>query len=378
MDVDDFKFVNDTKGHEAGDRALRVVADALRKKASDTEFVARLGGDEFAVILPETDEAGAVAFACDIRALLAEESSRDPIRLSTGIALLTPDNELTADAALVAGDMAQYQAKENGGDRVEVYRGRVSGALTRVDQIRTALAEDRFILYGQPIVDLGTGKVVFKELLLRMLGDDGGIISPGEFLPTAEQFRLIGDIDRWVTEEALRLASAGQRVTMNLAGPSIGNEAILGLVRKAVAGGMDPDNVVVEVTETAAMGNLEAGQVFAGTLHGLGIRLALDDFGTGFGSFTYLKYIHAHYLKIDIEFIRGVRRSATDQQIVKAMVSIARSLGRQTIAEGVEDAATLKLLRDYGVDYAQGFHVGQPERISPETAFEQSLSSSTP
>src|SRR6202043_1556517 len=199
----------------------------------------------------------------------------------------------------------------------------------------------RFLLYRQPIVDLRTGLVAYHELLIRMLSEDGEIIAPGDFLPTAERFGLIGEIDRWVTEHALRLAIDGERVTVNLAGPSIGDERILPLVHDALADGLNPANVIFEITETAAVSNFENAERFARTLNDIGCDLALDDFGTGFGSFTYLKYVNARCLKIDLEFVRHLVSNDTDQKVVKSIVDIAHSLEKKTIAEGVEDPATL-------------------------------------
>jgi diguanylate cyclase (GGDEF)-like protein/PAS domain S-box-containing protein len=378
LDVDHFKFINDGSGHAAGDQTLRSIAGVLRERTRDTDLLARLGGDEFAVVLPEATEAEAIKLASDIRSLLSDSAVGPPIYVSIGIGLFTPARPVTADDVLAAADVAQYQAKENGGDQAVVYNGQASGALTWIDQIRTAVAEDRFVLYGQPIFHLATGAVAFYELLVRMISPDGEIIPPGHFLPTAEHFRLIGEIDRWVTEHALRLAIDGRPVTINLSGRSIGDQRILTLVRQAIVDGLDPANVIFEITETAAMANLEAAQLLAGTLTGIGCGLALDDFGTGYGSFTYLKHVTAHYLKIDMEFIQGIKHNATDQQIVKSMVSIARSLGKRTIAEGIEDAATLTMLKDYDVDFVQGFHLGRPERLSAPTLFEQQQTARQP
>jgi EAL domain-containing protein (putative c-di-GMP-specific phosphodiesterase class I) len=198
-----------------------------------------------------------------------------------------------------------------------------------------------------------------------MLSEDGEIIPPGDFLPTAERFGLIVEIDRWVTEHALRLAIGGERVTINLAGPSIGDERVLSLVREALADGLNPENVIFEITETAAVSNFENAERFAETLSGMGCNLALDDFGTGFGSFTYLKHLNARHLKIDLEFVRNLVTNDTDQKVVKSIVDIAHSLDKKTIAEGVEDAATLRALKDRGVDFAQGFYLGRPKRFSP-------------
>jgi EAL domain-containing protein (putative c-di-GMP-specific phosphodiesterase class I) len=167
-----------------------------------------------------------------------------------------------------------------------------------------------------------------------------------------------------VTEHALRLAIGGERVTTNLAGPSIGDERVLSLVREALADGLNPENVIFEITETAAVSNFENAERFAETLNGMGCNLALDDFGTGFGSFTYLNHLNARHLKIDFEFVQNLVTNDTDQKVVKSIVDIARSLDKTTIAEGVEDA-TLRALKDRGVDFARGFYLGRPERLSP-------------
>jgi diguanylate cyclase (GGDEF)-like protein len=364
LDIDNFKLVNDSEGHEAGDRTLKAVAEVLVSRTRDTDLLARLGGDEFAVVLPEATEQGALKMASDVRSRLCERPSR-PIKVSVGISLFTPEQKISADDALVAADVAQYEAKEHGGDQACVFSGRAAGTLTQVERIRVALAEDRFVLYGQPIVDLRSGLVAYHELLIRMRSDDGGIIAPGDFLPAAERFGLIVEIDRWVTEHALRLAIEGERVTINLAGPSIGDEQVFMLIREALADGLNPANVIFEITETAAMSNFEKAERFAQTLNDIGCNLALDDFGTGFGSFMYLKHLNARYLKIDLEFVRDLVSNDTDQKVVKSMVDIAHSLEKRTIAEGVEDAATLTALKDRGVDFAQGFYLGRPKRLSP-------------
>ena len=364
LDIDNFKLVNDSKGHDAGDRELKSVAEVLTRRARDTDIVASLGGDEFAIVLPEATEEEALKFASDIRSLLCERAIGPPIYASIGISLFTPEQEITAGDALIAADIAQYEAKEHGGDQAHIFDLRTAGMLTWVEQIRSAVAEDRFVLFGQPIVDLRSDLVVGHELLIRMLSEDGEIIAPGEFLPTAERFGLIGEVDRWVTQHALRLAF-DKRVTINLAGPSIGDERILGLLEEAIADGLNPGNVLFEITETAAVSNFEKAELFAGRLNDIGCKLALDDFGTGFGSFTYLKHLNAHYLKIDVDFVRDLVVNDTDQTVVKAVVEIAHSLDKKTIAEGVEDAATLTALKDRGVDFAQGFYLGRPEALSP-------------
>jgi diguanylate cyclase (GGDEF)-like protein len=373
LDIDNFKLANDTYGRAAGDVMLKAVSELLRARARSTDVVARLGSDEFAVILPEASEDEAMIVARDIRAVLCERQLGPPIMVSIGVALLTGDEEVSAEDIVARGQIALYEAKELGGDQARVYTAQASGALTWVQRIRTALAEDRFVLYGQPIADLRTGRITHHELLVRMLSEDGDIIPPAAFLPMAERFGVIGEIDRWVTSAGLRLAIDGEGVAVNLSGYSIGDPSIVAEIRSAIADGVDPGKVIFDVTEAAAMTKLEATRQFAGMLYGLGCNLALDDFGTGFSSFTFLKYIPARYLKIDMGFIRELASSKLDHQVVKSIVGIARCLDKRTIAEGVQDADTLHVLRAIGADYAQGFHFGAPKRLSPPTAFERQL-----
>jgi PAS domain S-box-containing protein len=226
--------------------------------------------------------------------------------------------------------------------------------------IRDALDESRLRLYTQPILPLAGGGQR-EELLLRMVTREGEIITPGAFLPAAEKFGLIGEIDRWVVSEAIGLAAAGRCVEVNLSADSVGDAEMLELICRVLRErGADPSNLVFEITETALIRDFDAGEAFARGLAGFGCKLALDDFGTGFGSFTYLSRLPVTYLKIDVEFVRHLTSNPGNQHLVKSIVYLARGFGHQTIAEGVEDAETLALLRVYGVDYAQGFHIGRP------------------
>jgi PAS domain S-box-containing protein len=235
--------------------------------------------------------------------------------------------------------------------------------LVWVGRVRDALDEDRILLYSQPIVPLGEGEPS-EELLLRMAGTNGEIYSPGSFLPVAERYGLIGEIDRWVIAKAIGLAATGRRVEVNLSACSIGKLDLLALIEHELRDtGADPARVVFEITETALMENVESGEAFACGLVEIGCQVALDDFGTGFGGFTYLKKLPIKYLKIDIDFVRELLTSRADQHLVKAIVGLAKDFGYETIAEGVEDAETLTLLGDYGVDFAQGFYLGRPSLI---------------
>jgi diguanylate cyclase (GGDEF)-like protein/PAS domain S-box-containing protein len=373
FDLDHLKLINDTDGPATGDALLKAVAEVLQSRTRETDTLARLAGDDFTVVLPEATVDEAAAFAEDVRQLLAGRNLAPTVTVSIGIATFSGGDKITADELLVCADVALYDAVSGGGDRSAIYTGKAGGSMTWVQLIRAALSENRFVLYGQPILDLRTGLVAKHELLIRMLAEDGDIIPPASFLPTAERFGLIHEIDRWVTAEALSLAMAPGGVAINLSGYSIGEQSIITAVRNAVADGLDPSKVIFEITETAAMTNIAAARQFAETLNQIGCNLALDDFGTGFGSFTYLKHIPARYLKIDMEFVSGMTSNETDKQIVKSIIEIAHSHNKLTIAEGVEDAETLAMLKSLGADFAQGFLLGKPKRLSPRTAFERDL-----
>ncbi|MHB8243315.1 MAG: putative bifunctional diguanylate cyclase/phosphodiesterase [Solirubrobacteraceae bacterium] len=367
LDLDDFKVLNDTCGHAAGDSALKVFAQAIEGLVRAGDTVARIGGDEFAVLLCETGKAEAFAVAERIREGAELEMDRT-IHITGGLVTFGGWSELTASDALIAADIALYEAKEAGKDRLQLYHGSAGAAVTWVERIRLALAEDRFVLYEQPMFDLHTNSMAHSELLIRMISDSGEVIAPSAFLPTAERFGLINEIDRWVTREGLRLAEQGKRVSINLSAQSIGDECILESLTDALDAGVDPDDVIFEITESAAMGNMDEARTFAEALTDLGCELALDDFGTGFGSFTYLKHLPAHYLKIDMEFVREMVFNETDRQVVNSIVKVAHSLGKLTIAEGVEDAATLQALREFGVDRVQGYFVGRPSPPEARTS----------
>ncbi len=233
-------------------------------------------------------------------------------------------------------------------------------ALSWIGRIQDALEDDRLELYTQPIVPLNGGQGA-EELLLRLRTPTGEIIAPGVFLPVAEKYGLIVDVDRWVVARAVAIAATGRTVEVNLSAATITHSDLLPWIERTVREhGADPHRVVFEITETALMDDIAAGEAFARGLAELGCRLALDDFGTGFASFTYLKRLPIDFLKIDIEFVRDVLTNPANQHVIRAIVNLARAFGHRTVAEGVEDAATLEFLRDVGVDLAQGYHLGRP------------------
>jgi diguanylate cyclase (GGDEF)-like protein/PAS domain S-box-containing protein len=364
LDVDNLERINEMHGRGAGDASLKSLSETVVRATRETDVVGRVGSDELGVALPEASRADAVAIAETVRRGLAEARLEPPFQVSVGIAVFDRGRELVTDDLLTAAETAMYAAKQDGKHGIRVFDNTMAGPLTWVERIGDALANDRFVLFAQPIIELATGRVSYDELLIRMLSPDGNLISPDAFLPTAERFELVNGIDRWVTGKGLGLARNGQPVSINLSAHSIGDEQILAAARKAIADGLAPSNVIFEITETAAMTNMDGARDFAAALTDLGCDVALDDFGTGFGSFTYLKHLPARYVKIDMEFVRDIVSNNTDQQVVKSITDVAHSLGKQTIAEGVQDQASLDLLRDYNVDHAQGFFIGRPKRIS--------------
>ena len=362
IDLDSFKFINDSFGHPTGDRVICRVAAAIQGSLRSTDTAARLGGDEFAVLLPEVDEAGALQVTEAV--LGAIKAGEDPVvGASAGIVLFDEEGDHSAADLFVAADIALYDAKGAGHGTIKVYRGQKGMKLTWVDRIRAALREDRLVLHAQPIVDLRTGEVEREELLVRMIDRDGSEIPPASFLPTAERFGLIAEIDRLAVTKAIALARRGRAVAVNISGPSLTDRKLIEGVASAIRSGLDPHLLSFELTETTGVANIEAARRFASYLENLGCELALDDFGTGLSSLGYLKHIPIQTLKIDLEFVRGMSGSTFDRYLVQTIVGLAKRLGQKTVAEGVEDDATLSLVRMFEVDYAQGYLLGAPAPI---------------
>ena len=380
MDLDHFKDVNDAFGHKAGDDLLKGIAGALKNRIRQTDVLARVGGDEFGVILPRTDAEEAQLVADSIVktvarhvAMLGEQSIRTTA--SVGIALF---DGMDPVEVLAVADLAMYEAKGAGRNRVSIYRRgdrsreRISARLAEAERIRESLDGDRFLLYAQPILDLKEKRVCQYELLLRLRIDgDSEPLPPSNFLYVAERFGLIREIDSWVALQAIALiaehARAGRRLVLhvNLSGKSIGDPTVARVIEDALAkAGIDPALLVFELTETAAISNIEEAKAFANRLRARGCRFALDDFGTGFASFYSLKTLPFDFFKIDGDFIRGIVASPMDQLVVGAIVGIARGMGRKTIAEFVPDEETARLLERSGVDLAQGYHIGRPRPLA--------------
>ena len=383
LDLDGFKFVNDTLGHPVGDELIARLAGTLRAELRESDVIARLGGDEFGVILPQAtdEEAGAVATKL-LRAVardgaVAGSSRSARVTASIGLAPFDGADGLSPEELMVEADIAMYDAKEAGrnqaarSEREAAGPGRHVSRLSWLERVRHALAEDRFELHAQPIVALGAHSDAGDtapafELLLRMRSDSGELVGPATFLPTAERFDLIGAIDRWVVARAVELVRAHDvTLSVNLSGRTMGDADFAGWLEELLtATPVPPQRLIVEITETAAIVNPDRARALGDTLRRLGCRLALDDFGAGFASFAYLKHLRFDVLKIDGEFVRGLRDDPTDRLVVEAVVQIARGLGTSSLAEFVGDSDTLDIVRALGVDYAQGFHLGRPVPVA--------------
>ncbi len=363
LDIDGFHLVNDSLGHEAGDRLLVAVGETLRDEARADDLPARICADEFGLLLRRATPEQAMAAAERLIALVRERG-KPAVGASVGIASFGGTGEaVTAEGLMIAADIALCEAKETGGGRAANCLDGPNGKLTWPERIRDAIKQRRIVVYAQPIFDLRSHRVAREELLVRMLDDNDEVIPPSSFLPIAERVGLIAEIDRLVLSKAVELAGRSRPIAVNVSGASISDPGLVADVRRAIADGLNPSWLDFEITETAAISNMADARSFAQTVTEMGCGLGLDDFGTGFSSFSYLKELPVQHLKIDIEFIRDLCTSPVDQRLVQAMVQFAKAMGQETVAEGVEDADTLAMVRAFEIDYAQGFHIGEPALV---------------
>ncbi len=378
LDLDQFKVVNDTEGHSAGDRLLINVANKLRRQVGATGTLARISSDEYAVLIENVTLDDAVRTAESFRCLMDEfyfktDSRTYHIGVSIGVALIHPDENITAGDALTRADQACYVAKTRGRNMVHVFSHEdtemlpLRHAAQWVPRIRDALLNDKFCLVFQPVISLPSHETTHYEALIRMIGNNQELISPINFIPVAERMGLIHDIDLWVVDHAidvLRTLPVNLSLNINLSSHAFQDPALPPLIREKLATtGVDGKRITFEITETAAIANFSQTRNMITQLRTLGCRFALDDFGAGFNSFSYLKQFPVDYLKIDGAFITNLVNDPVDQTLVKSMTEVARTLGKRTVAEFVENSETLILLQEYGVDYAQGYYVGKPQPL---------------
>ncbi|HMM75827.1 MAG TPA: EAL domain-containing protein [Gammaproteobacteria bacterium] len=383
LDVDQFKIVNDTCGHDTGDELLRQVARRLLDVIRKRDTLARIGSDEFALLLEDCRLEDAVAIADAARRALEATpfewaGAHHPISASLGVVALDAGCE-TVMSALAMADTACYAAKDSGRNRLHVYQAGDAKVETRHGEMRwaarigEALRSDRFELNLQEIAPIaGEGAGDHYELLIRMRDDRGGLILPNEFLPAAERYNLAAELDRWVIGHALSwlsehpaLLSRLHLCSINLSGQSFCNDEVLNFILDQIERhGVAPSKLCFEVTETAAISDIVQATRFICTLRERGCLFALDDFGSGFSSFTYLKSLPVDFVKIDGSFVRDIANDSIDLAMVKSINDIGHVMGKKTIAEFVEDENVLALLKVVGVDYAQGYEIGRPTPLS--------------
>ena len=376
LDLDNFKDINDLRGHPAGDRVMCNLSNLLRERLGDGHVLGRLGGDEFAVVLAGADEREALEVADKLRTAvaavpLAGGAGATRITVSAGVAKF--DSGESWQAVLANADLALYASKAAGRNRVTVYeQGHYMDTALRVtvlDRVRSALSNEHFTLHAMPMVKLATGRIVGHELLLRLEDGRAPYLGPGEFLPAAERSDLVLDIDRWVAGTAIDALVAhpypGLRFNVNVSGRTLEDEDFGGFVLDRIAAaGVAPGRLGFEITETAAVTNLDAARSLAQQLRASGCRITLDDFGAGFGSFVHLKQLPITGLKIDGEFVRGIDYGSRDTVLVHGIIDIARGLGLSVVAEWVERSTQVDALARLGVRVAQGFHLGRPEPLT--------------
>jgi len=377
VDLDQFKYVNDSLGHAAGDCVLKQVSARLQCGVRKHDLVSRFGGDEFTILVRDVMKDDVISI-CET---LIQDVSEHPfveegqsfrIYCSIGVTMIEPRHQSPADL-LAQADMACHEAKARGRNRFEFYKS--SGTEMRKmvvdigwsERIRKALKNDAFTLQYQPIADVKTGEIGHYEALLRMKGNKKRLIQPGAFIPAASRFGLMAELDQWVIRRALRqLAKFHEKgdpicLNVNISGSIFEDTNLLDCIRENLEiNSLAAESIVLEITEQVAVRNMIHASKQMEAIAGLGCRFAIDDFGAGYSSYSYLKSLPVEFIKIDGVFIKNLVNDDVDQKIVRSISEIANAAGKQTIAEYVEDARTFDMLDELGVHYAQGFYVGKP------------------
>jgi diguanylate cyclase (GGDEF)-like protein/PAS domain S-box-containing protein len=381
LDLDEFKVVNDTCGHIAGDELLKRIGALLQWKAPEGVTLARLGGDEFGILIENRPLSAARRIAEDLRREIAGfrfhwQDRVHETRVSIGLVPIGPDSP-ELDGVLSAADAACYVAKESGRNRIHQFQpddtalAERYGEMQWIHRLQEAFRDERFRLYHQPIRCLTDPGESLSEIFVRLVDERGDLVSPAAFIPAAERYHLISALDRWVVRHAfqslrqVRPAARPMGFAINLSGQSLGEETFLDyVVGQLNESGVAPQLVCFEITETAAIGNLGGALSFIAVLRGMGCRFVLDDFGSGLSSFAYLKNLPVDFLKVAGEFVRDLADDPIHRALVSSINQIGHVLGLRTIAEAVEDERTLAVVRELGVDYAQGYWIARPEPLA--------------
>ena len=376
LDMDQFKIVNDTCSHSAGDKLLKDVAAILQSGLRETDVLARIGGDEFGILLKNCLLEDVVGITENLLAMIRTINNDSggltfEVSASIGIAVLDSASE-SITAVMRRADLACYAAKDHGRNRIHIYQDgdqeltRRHGEMKWVSRLTEAIKAERLVLYCQDIVPVrpDSGKRHHFEVLVRMMDEAGELVMPGRFLPAAERYNLVLALDRWVIAHSFAWYATrrqDQVMSINLSGNTLTDDSILGFVKEELARhAIPPNSVCFEITETAAIANLDHAIRFINELRQLGCLFALDDFGSGLSSFSYLRNLPVNYLKIDGSFVRGLDTDPVNAAMVNAIVQLGKVMNIETIAEFVENDAILQLLKEIGVDYAQGYGIARP------------------
>jgi diguanylate cyclase (GGDEF)-like protein len=378
IDLDQFKVVNDTCGHMAGDVLLKQLSNHIKAKVRNSDTLARLGGDEFAVLLMGCDLVKAQEVLEVLMQVVREyrftfDEKVFKIGASVGLTEISPQQTLSLSELLSTVDAACYAAKKEGGNRIHIYRSddadfkEQNSQLEWVSQIQIGLENKQFVLYIQRMESLTIGAELHCELLIRMQALDGSFYPPGYFLPAAERYHLMPKIDRWVVGEALSIiarkgASFPYVCAINLSGQTLSEDGFLEYVIEQIKlHKVDTKRICFEITETSVISNLNKARQFMHALRKIGCRFSLDDFGSGLSSFAYLKNLEVDFLKIDGMFVKAIVNNKIDRAMVESINNVGHVMGLHTIAEYAENAEIINMLKEIGVDYAQGYGVAKPE-----------------
>jgi diguanylate cyclase (GGDEF)-like protein len=381
FDLDNFKDINDSYGHPAGDDTLIKIAECIRGNLRKGDIATRIGGDEFAVILPETPPLGGDKVANFLRERLSdirfESTDGKPYRVTTSIGLVSYPKDGISAADLLAGvDLALYHAKDLGKNEVSTLHAAeqrvqsIRDSRIYAEELREALAEERLVPYFQPIVDCRTRQIVANEAVARLLTPDGDTVAAERFIDTIEKYGLGRELDRAILDKVLaagrefmRRRGAPMRLFINLSAQEIQGRGILGYAEELCHRlELPPESIVFEITERDAISDMTHMRTFLVNLRRKGFAFALDDFGSGYNSFHYLRELHFDYVKIDGAFVRHIVNSHVDRALVANLSRLCQELGIKTVAEYVESEHILAMLQEMGVDYAQGFHIDPPGR----------------
>ncbi len=379
IDLDQFKYVNDTCGHHAGDRLIRKVADELMRSVSEDDIVARFGGDEFVILHCNTDQESAREMAETIlsrmrRLAHVEDERVFHIHCSIGITMID-QAKANPDEIIAEADIACREAKSAGRNRMLFFEKsshvveRASSDVGWMNRLRNAVDADSFELRFQPINRIDSGLTTHHEVLLRLRGEDGKLMSPDAFLPSAIRFGLMSEIDQWTIRHSAEAfaeyveESPQLRLSINLSANAFESDNLADFVASVFAEhGVPADRIIFEITESLAVRRPRHVELQIDALRDMGFKLALDDFGTGYSSFSYLQKLHFDFIKIDGSFVHDILNNPVDQKMIKLIAEVGREANMQTVAEYVQDAESLELLGDLGVDLAQGFFVGRPTK----------------